>query len=61
MRTYIVEQTVTNSTFNTICERYAACGWHEKEIKGTTNNITSIVFEWSGEGLPEYPILSDIR
>ncbi|MBE5867947.1 MAG: hypothetical protein E7293_03185 [Lachnospiraceae bacterium] len=60
MKKYIVHQTVTAETFDTICHRYAICGWKEIDVIGTLNHPQEIVFEWIGDGLPEYPNLSHL-
>lgn len=60
MKTYTHIQQVTNHNLDKIADRYTACGWIEKDIIGTTNSITAIVFEWTGEVFPEYPLVDDL-
>ena len=60
MKKHTVHQAVNNRTLDTICDRYVMCGWKEIDIICETNNPKEVVFEWEGEGLPEYPNLSDI-
>ena len=60
MKKYTVRQTVNNKTLDIICNRYEMCGWKEIDTLGSINHPTEVIFEWEGEGLPNYPSLSDI-
>ncbi len=60
LKKYTVCQTVNNQTLDVICNRYNMCGWKEIDILGSINCPTEVIFEREGEGLPNYPSLSDI-
>lgn len=61
MRTITYKQAVTNENIDKICDRFINCCWIEKEIIGTENNVQYVVFEWTGNGIPQYPNISDLR
>ncbi len=60
MKTFTHTQQVTNYNLDKITDRYITCGWIEKDIIGTSTSITAIVFEWTGDGFPEYPLVDDL-
>ena len=60
MRTVIHKQSVTNETIDKICDRYVACGWIEIDLDGFQNNVQSVTFQWTGDGIPTYPNINDL-